>query len=280
MLLSIIIVNYKTGPLTKMLVESLLTQMDILGKRLTLKNCPVKYDKGVEIIVVDNASGDDSAHLLQADFPEIVFLQTEENLGLAGGVNVGMRAAKGKYYLILNPDIISPVGSLSALIEFMEGTPKVGLVGGKLLSPNGDVQPSCFRFYRPMTIIYRRTPLGRTRRGQAELNRFVMQDYDRQQAREVDWIQGSCMMARAGAVQEVGMWDERFFLYFEDVDWCRRFWEAGWRVMFVPQAAFSHFHQRSSERGSLFGIFTNWATRAHITSAIKYFWKYRGRSVP
>lgn len=276
MLLSIIIVNYKTGPLTKMLVESLLAQMETGGQRLTLKDSPVKHDRGVEIIVVDNASGDDSAHLLQSDFPEIAFLETEKNLGLAGGVNVGLRAAKGTYYLILNPDIISPAGSLTALIAFMESHPEVGVAGGKLLSPNGEVQDSCFRFYRPMTIIYRRTPLGKTRAGRAELDRFVMRDFDRKAAREVDWIQGSCMMARSRAVQEVGLWDERFFLYFEDVDWCRRFWEAGWRVMFAPEAQFSHFHQRTSERGSLFGIFANWATREHITSALKYFWKYRG----
>lgn len=263
-----------------MLLSSLLAQMSTETERLTLHDSPVARDKGVEIIVVDNNSQDDSAHLLQSDFPEITLIQSPENLGLAGGVNIGMRVAKGKYYLILNPDIISPQGSLVDMISFMEAHPEVGMAGGKLLSPNGDVQQSCFRFYRPMTIVYRRTPLAKTASGKAELDRFVMKEYDRQQAREVDWIQGSCMMARARAVQEVGMWDERFFLYFEDVDWCRRFWEAGWKVMFVPKAEFSHFHQRSSERGSLLGILTNWATREHITSAVKYFWKYRGKPAP
>lgn len=277
MLLSIIIVNYKTGPLTKMLVESLLAHMDVGGKRLTLKDCPVKRDTGVEIIVVDNDSQDDSVHLLLSDFPEITVLETGRNLGLAGGVNAGLRAAKGQYYLILNPDIIAPAGSLATLIGFMESNRDVGLAGGKLLSPSGELQPSCFRFYRPMTIVYRRTPLGKTPWGVAELARFMMKDYDRASQADVDWIQGSCMMARSRAVQDVGLWDERFFLYFEDVDWCRRFWEAGWRVVFVPQAQFSHFHQRSSERGSWLGILTNWATREHITSAFKYFWKYRGR---
>lgn len=90
---------------------------------------------------------------------------------------------------------------------------------------------------------------------------------------------GSCYMLRASAVREVGGMDERFFLYFEDVDWCRRFWEKGWQVLYVPAALFSHFHQRSS-RSSILGILTNWTTREHIRSALRYFKKYRGRPAP
>ena len=90
---------------------------------------------------------------------------------------------------------------------------------------------------------------------------------------------GSCYLLRAAAVRKVGGMDERFFLYFEDVDWCRRFWEKGWQVVYVPSALFSHFHQRSSRSHPL-SILTNWTMREHIRSAIKYFWKYRGRPVP
>lgn len=280
MLLSIIIVNYNTALLTKILVESLLQQMEADGVRLRLKKCPVKRDAQVEIIVVDNNSHDDSVLLLRSDFPEITVLDLPVNIGFAGGANAGIRAAKGSYYLILNPDMVALPKSLNTLVEFMEDHPQVGVAGGQLVAPTGDVQTSCFRFYRPMTIVYRRTPLARTGAGRMELARFVMEDYDRTSPRAVDWLQGSCLIARARAVQQVGAMDERFFMYFEDVDWCRRFWEAGWRVMFVPQARFSHFHQRSSERGSLVGILTNWATREHITSALKYFWKYRNAILP
>lgn len=280
MLLSIIIVNYNTAPLTKILVDSLLAQMEAEGMRLRLKNCPVKRDMQTEIIVVDNASADDSVSLLRSDYPEITVIDMPRNVGFAGGVNAGIRAAKGNYYLILNPDMVALGGCLNELLRFMEEHPRVGVAGGQLLAPNGDRQTSCFRYYRPLTVVYRRTPLSRTAAGQRELSRFVMDDYDRTAPRAVEWLQGSCLMVRARAVQEVGVMDERFFMYFEDVDWCRRFWEAGWQVMFVPQAQFSHFHQRSSERGSLLGILTNWATREHITSALKYFWKYRGKAVP
>jgi GT2 family glycosyltransferase len=263
--LSIIIVNYRTGPLTKALVESLLTQ---------------ELPQKTEIIVVDNNSGDNSVLLLRSDFPEITVIDNPENIGLAAGVNKALAQAKGEYYLILNPDMIALPGSVSTLIDFMETHQEVGMAGGKLLSPNGQLQYSCYRFYKPMTIVYRRTWLGKTVKGRLETSKFLMKDIDHNRAQEVDWLMGACLAIRAKALKEVGGMDEQFFLYFEDVDWCRRFWQAGWKVMYVPQAQFSHFHQRSSERGALLGILTNRATRAHIASAIKYFWKFRGQKNP
>lgn len=263
--LSIIIVNYRTGPLTKALVESLLAQ---------------QLPEKTEIIVVDNNSKDDSVLLLRSDFPEITVIDNKENIGLAAGVNKAIAVAKGEYYLILNPDMIALPGSVKYLTQFMETNPKVGVSGGKLLSPNGQLQYSCYRFYKPMTIVYRRTYLGKTAQGRLETGRFLMKDVSHTQAQAVDWLMGACLMVRAQAIKDVGGMDERFFLYFEDVDWCRRFWQAGWSVMYVPQAEFSHFHQRSSERGALLGILTNRATRAHIASAIKYFWKFRGQPNP
>lgn len=265
MLLSIIIVNYRTGPLTRVLIKSLLPQVG----------------ENMEIIVVDNNSRDESVGFLRSDFPDIRVVENEMNVGFAGGVNAGIRAATGKYYLILNPDMVALPGALKTLVKFMETHPEVGMAGGKLVSPAGKLQYSCFRFYRPMTILYRRTMLGKTPSGKQELVRFEMHDYERLTIREVDWLQGSCMMVRRAAVDEVGLMDEeRFFMYFEDVDWCRRLWQAGWKVMFVPEAEFSHFHQRSSETGSLKAVLTNKLTREHIKSAIKYFWKYRAKELP
>lgn len=278
MKLSIIIVNYNTGPLTRALIESLLSQT---------------LPRGTEIIVVDNDSKDDSVPLLKADFPEITVIENTKNVGLAAGVNTALKVAKGTYYLILNPDMIALPGSVTTLVEFMDQNPDVGMAGGKLISPNGELQYSCYRFYRFMTILYRRTFLGKSVRGRKETYRFLMKDFDHESARDVDWLMGACLIVRAKAVGEVDAWklpemankfaggmDERFFLYFEDVDWCRRIWEAGWRVTYVPQAVFSHFHQRSSERGAILGIITNRTTREHIKSAIKYFWKYRGKKLP
>ena len=265
MKLSIIIVNYNSGGLTHACLQS-----------LKVKELPI----AAEAIVVDNASRDQSVPFLKSDFPEIHLIANRENIGLAAAVNQAIKQAKGEYYLLLNPDIVALPGAVINLIKFMDSHPETGVAGGKLLSPNGKLQASCFRFYRLATIIYRRTWLGRSQAGKKEIDRFLMRDFDHKSSKDVEWLMGSCLCLRAKSVAEVGGMDEKYFLYFEDVDWCRRFWEKGWRVTYVPESVFSHFHQRSSGTNSIIGVITNWATREHIRSAIKYFWKYRGRKLP
>ena len=201
-------------------------------------------------------------------------------MGLASGVNTALAQARGQYFLVLNPDMIALPGSVSKIVSFMDSNPDVGIAGGKLISPNGKLHHSCYRFYTPLPILYRRTFLGKTKRGKQTIRHFLMKDFDHASEEDVDWLMGACLMVRKKAYREVGGMDERFFLYFEDVDWCRRFWEKGWRVSYVPQAVFSHYHQRTSERGALLGIFFNRSTREHIKSACKYFWKFSGKSLP
>lgn len=265
MKLSIIIVNYNTGQLTASCVKN------ILQKKL-----PVSY----EIIVVDNGSDDDSVSLLKSDYPEIQVIANEQNLGLARAVNIGIEQAGGQYILVLNPDIVVIDDAIEKLIDYMEQNPDVGVAGGKLLSPNGKLQYSSYRFYKPMTILYRRTGLGNTKKGKQAVSRFLMKDYDHSQITDVDWLMGACLLIRTKALKQVGGMDERFFLYFEDVDWCRRFWEKGWRVVYMPKAHFSHYHQQSSRTNGLWGLLTNWVVREHIRSAVKYFWKYHGKPWP
>ncbi len=266
MKLSIVIVNYKMWQLTRALVESLLGDSSL--------------PKSTEIIVVDNNSGDDSVYLLRSDFPEITVIDNKENMGLAAGVNEGIKHTTGSYVLVLNPDMIALPTSVKTLVDFMDKNPKVGMAGGKLISPNGKVQYSCYRFYTLMTIVYRRTFLGKTSAGKAATRSFLMKDFNHKEIQDVDWLMGACLIVRKQALEEVGGMDERFFLYFEDVDWCRRMWMKDWRVTYVPQAVFSHFHQRSSEKGIIFGILFNRPTREHIKSACKYFWKFRGQKTP
>jgi len=258
--LSIIIVNYNTGQLTRACIKS------ILGQSL-----PWPF----EIVVVDNASSDESVELLQSEWPEIKIITNPTNVGLAGGVNIGLKETTGQFRLVLNPDIIVLNGALTTMVDRMEVNPSVGITGGKLLSPNGRLQYSCYEFYRPMTIVYRRTWLGKTKRGRRAVRAFLMKDYDHKVASEVDWLMGACLMVSEKALEQVGGMDERFFLYFEDVDWCRRFWLRGWKVLYLPTAKFSHYHQRTSEHGGFWGLATNWVMREHVWSAVKYFYKYR-----
>lgn len=262
--LSVIIVNYGSGRLAKACVESI------------RRSAP---RAAYEIIVVDNASSDDSQELLATEVPGIRFLPQTENLGFARGVNAGMEAAQGAFLLILNPDIIVLNAAIDRLLEFARAHPRAAVLAGQLLNPNGSVQDSAFRFYSPFTILARRTPLGLLPFGRRHLQQVLLHEYDRKDPRPVDWILGACMLVRRSAVQEVGSMDPRFFLYFEDMDWCRRFWQHGYEVWYVPGAQFAHYYKRASAQEAGLSALFHPITRIHIASGIKYFWKYRWQRI-
>lgn len=258
--LSVIIVNYNSGRLVKACVDSI--------RRSRLK-------AEVEIIVVDNASSDDSQEFLATEVPNIRFFPQARNLGLARGVNVGVAAARGEFILTLNPDIIVLKDAIDQLLDFLKDHPRAAVVAGQLVNPNGSIQDSCFRFYTPFTILARRTPLGRTPAGRRHLQRVLLREVDRVSPRQVDWVLGACMLVRRSAIDVVGTMDPRFFLYFEDMDWCRRFWGAGFETWVVPAARFAHYYKRESAQEEGFSALFQPITRIHIASGFKYFWKYR-----
>jgi len=258
--LSIIIVNYGSGRLAKACVESI------------RRSAPHAL---YEVIVVDNASPDDSQELLATEVPDIRFLPQTENLGFARGVNAGIEAAQGEFLLTLNPDIIVLNQAIDRLLEFARSHPQAAVLAGQLLNPNGSVQDSCFRFYRPFTILARRTPLGLMPFGRRHLRRVLLRDDARTSARRVDWVLGACMFVRRSAVAKVGVMDPRFFLYFEDMDWCRRFWDHDYEVWYVPDARFAHYYKRASAQEAGLSALFRPITRIHIASGAKYFWKYR-----
>lgn len=263
--LSIVILNYKS----KNMVKECLRGIKSVGINLNY-----------EIIVVDNASGDGIGKMLKENFPDVKFIVSPENVGFAAGNNLGIKAANGRYVLIMNPDIAIFQGSVEALVKYMDTHPDVGLAGPKLLNPDGTVQYSVCRFPGRFTPLYRRTPLGRTEAGKREIARYLMKDWDHGEAREVDWMLGACLIVRRESLEKVGLFDERFFLYFEDTDWCRRFWEAGWKVAYAPESSMVHFHRRESAESSLLASLFKKTTQIHILSSIKYFLKYRGKPNP
>jgi len=137
------------------------------------------------------------------------------------------------------------------------------------------IQESCLRFFGPLTILARRTFFGRTKWGKKLIDIFMMHDFNHDYPREVDWILGSAMLVKRSAFEKVGSLDNRFFMYFEDVDWCRRFWQAGFKIVYLPEAKFYHYHLRVSKRfGGVLDLLFNRYTRVHIASAIKYYLKY------
>lgn len=264
--LSIIIINYKSGNLTKHCVKS------ILNSGISLN---------FEIVIVDNASKDDSIELLKSEFPDIRIIENKINKGFAFGVNTGLKNTDSRYVFILNPDITVIDDTIIKLYNFMEKHPECGIASPQLLNPNGSVQNSCFRFITPLIVLYRRTFLGSFYFGKKALYNFLMKDFDHNSVRNVAWVLGSSLFIRKEATKKVGLMDERFFMYLEDVDWCRRFHLAGYKVYYFPDAKMVHYHKRSSAQKGIFQeIFLNKIAREHIKSAIKYFFKYFGEKNP
>jgi hypothetical protein len=218
--------------------------------------------------------------MIKTDFPEVIFIPSEKNLGYAGGNNLGLQKAKGKYLMILNPDILILTNEMERMIHYLDLHPEVGLLGPKLINPDGTLQYSCYRFPTFFTPFYRRTFLGKLPWFKDKVKKYLMMDWDHQENREVDWLLGGCFLVRKTAMERVGLMDERFFMYFDDVDFCRRFWEANFRVVYFAQAEVVHYHQRTSaENWWLFGLFSR-VSREHIKSWLKYFAKYAGAKNP
>jgi len=265
--LSIIITSYKNPAVLRLCLES-------LKKNVLCDN--------YEILVLDSATEENTEILMREEFLEINFFPHSENLGFAKLVNDGLRSAMGNYILILNADIVIEKKSADMLLEYLKKNPDVGIVGPKLLNFDGKVQPSRFRFYTPLIILYRRTALGKMGFARKKINNFLYKDRNSEKPQDVDWLMGSAMMTSRENFKKIGLMEENFgFMYFEDVDWCRRFWENGLKIIYYPYAKMYHYHGKGSASiSSLKAVFLNKLTREHIKSGIKYFWKYLGKPNP
>jgi len=259
--LSIVIVHHKTPELLKLCLSSI--KKTVGG---------INY----EVIVADSGTSRQTKYAIEEKFSEALFLPHEKNLGYSRGANVGVEKAKGDYLLILNPDIVVTENSVSKMLNYIKKYSDIGILGPKMLNFNGTIQRTCFSFYKPITIIARRTFLGRFRPFRQALDDFLMADSDPQKIQTPDWLMGSALMVSRKALKKVGPMDERFFMYFEDVDWARRFWHNGYKIIYYPEAVMYHYHQRESKSklGLLAPLF-NKKTRWHIVSALKFFRKYR-----
>lgn len=233
-----------------------------------------------ETIIIDNNPGAGMAQVLRDEFPGVHYAAMDANRGFGAAMNKGIGMAKGKYVLIFNPDIVVSPGSLETLCAYMEANQDVGIVGPKLLNPDGTLQYSCNRYHELMIPVYRRTPLGKFAFAQRAVDRFLMKDDAHDEIQEVDWLMGSALFTRRAAIDDAGQFDDGFFMYFEDTDLCRRFWEKGWRVMYHPKVAMVHYHRRASNDGTLWSQLRSPLTWQHIRSAVRFFRKYAGKLNP
>ncbi|MDY6877300.1 MAG: glycosyltransferase family 2 protein [Chloroflexota bacterium] len=226
----------------------------------------------LEVFVVDNASTDGSVEMVRSEFPGVHLIANTDNRGFPAANNQGIAAARGRYVLLLNPDTEVVGGALATLVAFADAHPDVGMVGPQLLYPDGSVQSSRRRFPTLATAFFESTwlePYAPRRL----LERYEFLDRSADVVQDVGWLYGAAFMARREAIERVGPMDEGFFMYSEELDWCRMFREAGWRVVYLPAAQIVHHEGKSSEQVTA-------ARHIHFqTSKVRYFRKYHGRIV-
>jgi len=232
-----------------------------------------------EVIVADSHTQEETITMMREDFPQVRFFPYEKNVGMGALANKGLQEARGTYVFLINYDCVIDETSVKSLGEYLDSHEEVGIIAPKILNFDGTLQYTCCRYYHPVTILYRRTPLGNFSFAKKHLDRFIMKDVDHDTIIEPDWVMGSAMMVRKEEALSLGGFDARFFMYFEDTDLCRRYWESGKKVTYLPQAHVYHLHGKGSARGGLIrSLLCNKLTWIHIASACKYFWKYRGKS--
>lgn len=259
--ISVVVTNYKK-------LDLLLRNMQSL--RSSCPNC--------EIIVVNGEASRRDEKIIKEKFSDVIYIAFSKNIGFAKLVNAGLKRAKGDFLMVLNSDILIEPDTLTTLVGYLKKHPGVGLVGPKIYSPDGSLATSPRRFYSfPLTVLARRTTFGKTPWGRRILARHLMQDFDHDQTTSVDWILGEAMMTSRKHLRRVGLMDERFFLYFEDVDWCFRFWKAGLKVVYCadtsvrelePTGEVKKAHSQGV-RGAL-----NKYNRIHIKSYLRFILKH------
>jgi Predicted glycosyltransferases len=222
-----------------------------------------------EIIVVDNASTDGTPERVREAFPEVRLLINPANRGFPAANNQGMAVARGRYFFLLNPDTIVLDQAIEELVTFADAHPDVGVVGPQLLNPDGSVQSSRRRFPTFWTALFEST-WWQPWAPRSILTHYYVLDRPDHEIQEVDWVTGAAMLVRREVVERVGPMDEGFFMYAEELDWCRRIRQAGWRVFYYPPAKVIHYGGRSSDQVPALQHL------AFQRSKIRYFRKHHG----
>lgn len=233
---SVIIVNWNTKRHLLQCVNSLISSQS---------NC------AQEIIVVDNASCDGSVGAIAGKFPEVKLIKNKENLGFSRANNIGIRASTGRYLCLINSDVVVLNGCIEKLMEFMDKNLSLGIAGPRILNPDRTLQISCRHFPSIWNNLCQSLGLNYLFPKSALFSEPFMKYWAHDAERGVDVLSGCFWMVRRKAIDEVGLLDEDFFIYGEDMDWCKRFHEAAWDVVFYPEAEAIHFGGASSSNSPI-----------------------------
>lgn len=245
---------------------------DLLKKCLESANA-ARGDFDLEIFVVDNASGDGTVEMIQRDFPEIKLISSSVNLGFAKANNLALKQASGEYVLLLNPDTEISRETLAKSVEFLSSHPNCGALGPKMLYPDGRLQPSVRRFPAVWPIVLMLFKIPKLFKRLKAIDDYLAKDFDYERAQIVDQIMGAYMFLPRRVLEKAGCLDERFFIWFEEVDFCRRLKLAGYEVWYDPEISIIHHGGKSFAQQALI---TN--QRVFFLSALKYFLKYAGKN--
>jgi N-acetylglucosaminyl-diphospho-decaprenol L-rhamnosyltransferase len=253
--LSIVVVSWNVRKLLRRCLASVATSRDELP---------------IEVIVVDSASADGSADMVEAEFPWVQVLRQNENVGFSRGSNLGLAEASGRILLLLNPDTEVVADALARMVHYLEAHSRVGALGPMLLYPDGRIQSSRRRFPTLATALFESTWLQPVA-PPSLLRRYYVLDRPDDAISEVDWVTGACLMVRREAYEAAGPLDEGYFMYSEEMEWQRRIQTTGWRIIYYPEAKVIHHEGKSSEQV---------AAERHIyfqSSKLRYFYHYHGR---
>jgi N-acetylglucosaminyl-diphospho-decaprenol L-rhamnosyltransferase len=256
--LSIVILNYNTRDHLRACLASIVDEGST-----SLSRGPIS----AEVLVVDNASSDGSAEMVAATFPWVTLIRSPYNGGFAMGNNQALRPSRGKAILLLNPDTCLLPGGIGQLLDRLAAHPEAGIIGPRLLRPDGSMHLACRRsFPTPAIAFYRLSGASRAFPRSRRFGRYNLTYIDPSLAIEVDSVCGACMLIRREVVDRVGLLDERFFMYGEDLDWCLRARQAGWTVRYEPAIVVQHQHGAASRKRAL-------RTTYHFFRAMDLFYR-------
>jgi N-acetylglucosaminyl-diphospho-decaprenol L-rhamnosyltransferase len=265
--LTIIIVSWNVCDLLRRCLNS---TFEVRGS--AENGVPPAPDSGleVEVIVIDNASTDGSPDMVRTEFPQVHLIANDENRGFTAANNQGLAAGQGRYFLLLNPDTEVVGDALATMVHYMDAHPQTGALGPQLCYPDGSLQSSRRRFPTLATALVESTIVQEWWTDNRLVRRYTMADTPDDAIQPVDWVVGACLLVRRHVYEQVGGLDEGFFMYSEELDWCRRIKDAGWEVVYLPTATIVHHEGKSSEQVVP-------ARHIHFQSSkVRYFRKHHG----
>lgn len=259
--LAVITINHHHGEMIKKTIESLLA---------------VGFNQPYQLFVINNLADEATQRWVKETVPGAVMIENKIPKGFASNINhIITQHPDFNYYLLLNPDVICLPGMIDGLLNLMETDPMVGVAGPQLMDMDGTVQPSRRRFATFPVLMMRALHMDSVFKRLKAVDRYLMAGENFNAVTEVDWVTGAVMLLRKAALDKVGLFDERFYMYFEDEDLCCRMWRNGWKVCYIEEAKAYHAHIAEGRKNVL-----SKANFRHITSAFRMLFKYGGKIGP